>query len=172
MDNHVEYLPDASIDADTDNELRKLLTTCFTGPQDHVFQQRRYFKEPYDHRWVIRDDANLIVSHIGVHDKEVDAGDKRWRIAGIAEVCVHPDHRGKGYVKKILYKIHDWMLPQEYSFSMLFGDNLVYASSGYHRVENLRVLDQSEWKSRSCMIKPLSNLEWPTSNVRLMGPVF
>ena len=42
----VEYLPDSSVDDALDEEIRGLLTTCFTKPKDVVFKEQRYFFEP------------------------------------------------------------------------------------------------------------------------------
>ena len=98
MNPKIEYLPDDNVTDTLDYELRSLLTTCFTKPQDVVFRDRQYFQEPYPHRWVIRDENNAIVAHIGVHEKQVETEGRTYRIGGIAEVCVHPDYRGKGYV--------------------------------------------------------------------------
>ena len=86
MNPKIEYLPDYSVTGSMDYELRGLLTTCFTKPQDVVFRDRRYFRDPYPHRWVIRDDNNAIVAHIGVHEKQVEAEGRTCRIGGIAEV--------------------------------------------------------------------------------------
>ncbi|TVQ37128.1 MAG: hypothetical protein EA384_12755 [Spirochaetaceae bacterium] len=51
----VEYLPDESVDPELDEELRNLLTTSYPEPDNAPFFGRRYFREPYRHRWVIRD---------------------------------------------------------------------------------------------------------------------
>ena len=99
MNPKIEYLPDNSVTDALDLELRGLLTTCFTKPQDVVFKYRRFFREPYPHRWVIRDENDAIVAHIGVHEKQVETECSTYRIGGISEVCVHPNYRGKGYVR-------------------------------------------------------------------------
>ncbi len=81
----MEYLSDDSVDDTVDRQIRVLLTTCFTKPQDIVFKTQRYFREPYPHRWVIRDVNKVLVAHVGVHEKQVLAGDKAFRIGGICE---------------------------------------------------------------------------------------
>ena len=68
MNPKIEYLPDDNVTDTLDHELRGLLTTCFTKPQDVVFRGRRYFREPYPHRGVIRDENYSIVAHIGIHE--------------------------------------------------------------------------------------------------------
>ena len=98
MKPRVDYLSDDEVDEALDAEIRGLLTTCFTKPQDVVFRDRRYFIDPYPHRWVIRDPRARMVAHSGVHEKQLEAGGRVVAIGGIAEVCVHPDWRGNGYV--------------------------------------------------------------------------
>ena len=173
MNPKIEYLPDDSVTGSMDYELRGLLTTCFTKPQDVVFRDRRYFREPYPHRWVIRDDNNAIVAHIGVHEKKVEAEGRTCRIGGIAEVCVHPIYRGKGYVRMMLKCIHAWLSKHGFAFAVLFGDTLVYRSSGYVQVTNLFLGGSQEgWKQINCMILDLSGTPWPRGDVYLFGPAF
>lgn len=175
MDPKVQYLPDDRISVAQDYELRELLTTCFRKPQDWIFRERRYFCEPYPHRWVIRDDAGAVVAHIGVHDKRVEAGGRTYRIGGIGEVCVHPRHRKKGYVRLMLQVIHPWMAQHGFDFAVLFGDSRVYGSSGYRVVNNL-FKETEPGKERkpigAAMIHELSATPWPEGEVILPGLTF
>jgi len=173
MRTEIEYLPDNSVDAALDRELRELLTTCFTNSEDVVFRDRRYFREPYPHRWVIRDRQGDIVAHIGVHEKQVEAKGHTYRIGGIAEVCVHPDHRGKGYVGMMLKCIHQWLAQHGFVFTVLFGNSKVYSSSGYVQANDLFNGGGEEgWKHATGMIKELSDTPWPDGDVHLPGPGF
>jgi len=170
----IEYLPDACIDVAQDRELRGLLTTCFTGPQDVVFKTRRYFHEPYPHRWVIRDERGAVVAHIGVHDKKVEAGGEIFRFGGIGEVCVHPDHRGRGYVRETLAVIHDWLARHGFAFSVLYGNPEVYGSSGYVAKENVfcrEAVDQAPQR-RTVLVKQLTGEPWPVADAYLQGVTF
>lgn len=168
----IEYLPDLSIDAATDEMLRGLLVTCFTKPQDVVFRDQRYFRQPYQDRWVIRDEGGALVAHIGVHDKKVAADGQAYCIGGIAEVCVHPDHRGRGYVRMMLACIHEWLSGRGYPFSVLFGAPGVYGSSGYAPCKLVHGGEAEGWKEAGAMVKELSATAWPSGTVRLPGPTF
>lgn len=169
------YLADASVDDGLDRELRALLSLCFTGPQDVVFRDRRYFKEPPRHRWIVRDDAGRLVAHVAVHEKMIEVGVRGRPIGGIAEVCVHPDHRGRGHVRAMLSDIHAWLAAREIPYAVLFGDPRVYASSGYIPAPNLMVLSETTgtWEASShAMARPLLADSWPAGAVRLIGPGF
>jgi predicted acetyltransferase len=173
MKPEILYLADDSIDEVGDRELRDLLTTCFRKPQDHVFETRRYFKEPYKHRWVIRSEQGALVAHVGVHDKMIEAEGKSFRIGGICEVCVHPDYRGRRYVKAMLDCIHIWLSDNQFQFSLLFGDPKVYGSSGYVELDNLYVNEDGKgWKPVKGMMKQIMDKSWPDSDVQLVGIKF
>ena len=105
----IDYLADASIDDALDKEIKALLTSCFKKAKDTVFYERRYFREPYHHRWVMRNDQGVLVAHIGVHDKQVESGGRTFRFGGICEVCVLPECRGRGYIRLMLESIHHWL---------------------------------------------------------------
>lgn len=173
----VEYVPDRDVDAEMDRALRKLLTTCFTKKQDVVFRHRRYFVDPYPHRWVIRDPGGRLVAHTGVHEKCVVAADRVYRVGGIGEVCVHPDCRGRGYVKLMMNTIHEFLTEREFDFSILFGDQDVYGSSGYRPVSNLYVAEKpnakpNERKAVTGLIRELGDRPWPETDVILLGKKF
>ena len=173
MKTEIEYLLDSSIDNAGDLEIRGLLTTCFTKPQDVVFKDRRYFLEPYPHRWVIRDRNGVLVAHIGVHEKQIQAEDTMFRVGGICEVCVRPDSRGKGCVRIMLKHIHAWLSEHGFVFAILFGDPLVYGSSGYVEVTNLfNGGGNKGWLAASGMVRELCEKPWPNGKVYMPGPKF
>lgn len=171
-----EYVADATVDAAMDARICALLSECFTKPQDVVFRTQRYFREPYPHRWVITTGQGALVAHAGVHEKRIVAGGKTYRTAGLAEVCVHPGHRGQGCVRTMLASIHEWLVPRGFEFAVLFGNPRVYGSSGYVAVGNL-VHDSDAGvgmfrKPISCLARELTGIPWPATDVYLPGPMF
>ncbi|MEZ5274822.1 MAG: GNAT family N-acetyltransferase [Opitutaceae bacterium] len=175
----IRYLADANVDPVTDRQIRDLLTTCFTKAEDEVFKHRRYFIEPYPHRWIIRDPdpAGPIIAHIGVHDRTMRVGSGTRRFAGIAEVCVHPGHRSRGHVRSMLAVIHPWLAVHGFPFSILFGDPNVYRSSGYRVIDTIRMNrdpadPDSPRKTVTAMIRPLTDEPWPEESVYIPGNPF
>lgn len=172
----VEYVADASVDAVLDRSLRDLLTTCFT--KTPAFQERRYYNEPPAHRWFIRGIDGRLAAHVAVHEKQVFAGAEVIPFGGIAEVCVHPDHRGHGHVRVLLQEAHGWLKERAFPFAVLFGHAGIYTSSGYVTVENLyRDLPDEHGhvarrKTDWAMVLPLAGREWPEGEVYLPGPAF
>ena len=172
MNRSADYLPDNTIDDAMDRELRNLLSTCFTKPEDYVFKTRRYFQEPYPNHWIVRDGEGVMVAHVGGHEKQIEVDGKPFNIGGVGDVCVHPDHRGQGYVGVMLQSVHDWLASHEFAFSVLFGDGAVYGSSGYTTVDNLCILREGSWVPSKAMVRPLADIPWPLTEVHLIGRDF
>lgn len=174
----VEYLNDRRVNAVQDRMLRDLLTTCFKKPEDRVFWERRYFKEPPQHRWIIRNRSGRIIAHVAVHEKHVLFRQRPIKIGGVAEVCVHPRYRGRGFVRSMLQEAHDWLRTRGFPFAVLLGSPEVYTSSGYAPAKNL----YHEWKRGTpkknrkkipyAMVKILSGESWPSGEVVLKGMTF
>jgi len=170
----IERIDDSSVDDVLDGELRELLSTCFTKPQDIVFRERRYFKEPPAWRWLMRVDKGRLIGNIAVHNKSVVSGFEKIPIGGIAEVCVHPDFQKRGLAKEILVTVHEWLAEKQYPFAVLFGNPDVYTSSGYGRVDNVvrRDREGSEAIRVYPLVKELGSRSWPRGEVCLFGPGF
>lgn len=174
----VEYLKDETVDSRLDHELRSILSICFIKPHHSVFQKRRYFREPPQHRWIIRNKSGEIVAHAAVHEKTVTAGGEKFKIGGVAEVCVHPEFRGHGLVKILLSSVNKWLCSQNFPFSVLFGNPRIYSSSGYSPVDNLFHDSETDngttmrKQSSHAMIKQLLDKSWPLEEVSLPGLSF
>ncbi len=172
---NILYLPDRDVDAALDLELRELLSTCFTKPQDVVFKERRYFTQPPAHRWMIRSSTGKLVAHIAVHERQIAAGPWVASVGGIAEVCVHPEARGQGLAKQMLDEIHATLTQRGVFFTALFGSRSIYASSGYTQPGNVSIGPgpDGQWQPvPELMVRPLTAAVWPTGDVRMPGLAF
>ncbi len=177
LDLTLEDLDDAGVDAALDAELRQLLVMCF--PKDEaLFSRHRHYREPPHHRWMIRDPAGRLIAHACIHDKRLGSGAGELRIGGVAEVCVHPEWRGRGLVRRLMKEIQGWLGERPFEFAVLFGRTEVYASSGYRNVENpFRQIDPATGQRvvhpvANAMILPLCGRAWPTGEIDLRGPLF
>lgn len=169
---NVDYVADADVDSALDQALRDLLCVCFTKPHDAVFRDRRYFKEPPRHRWIVRGEGTALVAHAAVHEKEVECDGEVIPIGGIAEVCVHPDFRKRGLVREMLTEIHPWLTARNFPFAVLFGEAAVYESSGYRKIGNFHVKSETgdEWEPTThALAHFLQNRPWPEGKTRLIG---
>src|SRR6266436_3571502 len=103
----IDYVPDSQVDAALDEQLRALLSACFTGPRNERFKAQRYCHEMPQHRWLIREPGRVI-AHVALHDKIIGSMEGDRSIGGVAEVAVHPDFRGQGLVRRLLAEGHEW----------------------------------------------------------------
>jgi GNAT superfamily N-acetyltransferase len=174
----LEYIEDRNVDAALDAELRGLLSTCFTGKTNEIFQHQRFFSVMPQHRWLARSSEGQLVAHLALHDKIIGTTVGDLRVGGIAEVCVTPSHRGQGLVRQLLALSDDWMTRQGVPFGILLGKQEVYGSSGYRQADNLvryLVPSTGEWLEQSFsyfLIKPFGAIPWPTGLIDLRGPKF
>ena len=184
----VQYISDDDVSASLDRELRSLLTACFTRAQDDVFRHRRYWKEPPAHRWIIRSTHGDLVAHAAAHDKTFgithpEAGSGELRVAGIAEVCVHPSSRRRGYVKEIFGVSHHDLERMGFDFAALFGNPDVYRSSGYLPALNPVRYDSDTGgieetvrfdghEGSAFLWRPVCRSDWPQDAIDLQGPRF
>ena len=170
----ISYIPDNQVDEKFDQELRELLVTCFT--KEPAFKKHRYFKELAQHRWYIRE--KKLIAHLALHEKVFTNANKHYKFGGVADVCVHPDFRGRGYVKHLVQTAHNWLKTQNYPFAILFGEAYIYHSSGYINISNdIRYLDDiaNEWtikKIKSAMVCEIGSLQWPPGLIDINGPMF
>jgi predicted N-acetyltransferase YhbS len=174
QDINVEYLHDNNVDQRLDKQLRSLLTRSFAdvcGSAD--FSEQRFHQEPYFHRFIIKNKVGDIIAHLGVHEKEVMSEDKYYSVAGIGDVCVHPDYQGRGLLSELFNFLHQWLKNKHFLFTLLFGDARIYTSQGYLNTNNLYCkFESTDWTLLQGMYKTLFNTSWPISDVYLQGKTF
>lgn len=172
----LKYILDHDVDECTDALIREVLSTCFSDQP--VFNTRRYYYEMPLHRWLLLD-SGIIAAHIAMHEKEIDCDGEKIKIGAVAEVCVRPEYRGHGYVKKLLMESHVFLKSIDFPFAMLFANHPnVYSPSGYKLIDNLvRFLEPEtgQYKSKvfnDLMVAQLSDRQWPAAAIDLQGPKF
>jgi len=171
------YRQDGDLTLQEDIALRRLLRLSF--PFRLAFLRRRYrHGVPPEHRWLIHDATGTLIAHAAAYDRRIatETG-SLLTIGGIAEVCVHPEARGRGFLKQLLAAIHAAYAERGIAFCMLFGAAKLYRSSGYMPISN-RVLTRGfplgfNPFHGTPMIRPLRlDAAWPSGTIDLCGPVF
>ena len=170
-------LREDEVDAEEDGRLRALLALCFTELSG-LFLERRYYLEPPEWRWILSDGPGDLVAHAALRERRVRAGTESFVVGGVSEVCVHPDHRGRGYVRRMLDPIHDELRTRGVDFVLLFGDERIYGSSGYRPIDNVfRYWDPGSlaWVDRtvpSAQVLELFASKWPEGGVDIRGILY
>ena len=174
----IVHLYDFQVTPAQDEALRDLFKVCFKRELAYLDHQR-FFRELPPHRWIIFGEAGEVVAHIAVYEKVTGTDAGLLPLIGIAEVCVAPAHRGRGYVRALLAEIHDWARAQGFAWSMLFGASGIYASSGYQRIDNpIRAMDYKTgvWETKTAdyaLVRRLTDdAVWPSGTIDLRGPHF
>lgn len=174
----IKYLLDEQVDEVLDKRLRELLCACFSDP---CFRKGRYYREVPRHRWMVWEEGEMgerLVGHLAMHEKAVRIRETRYLVGGIAEVCVHPDLRGKGWVKALVEEVIRWTDGKGMTFLVLFGKTEVYRSSGFATVKNLFTEKEGdEGKviegTTGAMVRAVAGSDWPHEEpVFLLGNGF
>ena len=166
----LQRVADGDVDPKLDQELRELLSTCFTKAQDTGFKRQRYWQEPPAFHYLIREADGRVIAHAAVHHKKLGSA------AG--DVCVHPSCRGQGLVKVLLRAMHEDLKRRGIPFAMLTGDAKVYGSSGYIPITNplhYREFGSTTWVTQphpQAMICVFGEARWPEGTLDLRGPLF
>lgn len=175
LKNKINFLPDTAINTQENAKLIHSLSICF--PHQPLFNTQRFYKECPQYRWFIENE-NQIIAHVAVHDKEILSNNEKIRIGGIAEVFVLPDHRKQGLAKLLLNEAEKWMQKEGINFSVLYGEEKIYQSSGYYTIDEIvryKDFPSNEWieeKSKDLMVKELTDKKFPKGNIDLQGPTF
>lgn len=172
MITEVQYVRDSDVDTSLDLEIRNLLCECFG---EGLFRTQRYASEMPAARWLLRSDDGKLIGHVAAHiNKAIMVEGEQWMrpIIGIAEACVHPDHRRGGKLRQMLAQVHEWAYHPRFEYSVLFGHWPIYASGGYMPALNLWTASGDE-KYSEVMVKALGDEPWPhEKKVYLQGTRF
>jgi aminoglycoside 2'-N-acetyltransferase I len=121
--------------------------------------------------------GDALVSHVGILQREVRAGERSVRVAGLYTVMTAPEWRGNGFATEALRVAVDFMRAElGADFGLLLCPDRVlpfYNSLGWHRVEEIVVFDQPAGKTVSelnALVLPLGDGSWPTGALDFCGP--
>jgi predicted N-acetyltransferase YhbS len=170
-------IADREVDPKLDQELRELLSTCFTKAQDTGFKRQRYWQEPPESHYLIREPNGRVVAHAALFHKKLGSAAGDVEIGGVGDLCVHPDRRGQGLVKVLLRKLHEDLVRRGIPFAMLTGDAKVYGSSGYVPITtplHYREYGGTAWVTQphpQAMVCVFGKARWPEGTLDLRGPL-
>jgi predicted acetyltransferase len=81
--------------------------------------------------YAVRDEQGQLAAVVGVFPIDWRVGDVTLKVAGVGGVAVHPDYRGKGYMKLLMNHAVAEMRSAGYDLSYLGGRRQRYAYFGY-----------------------------------------
>jgi predicted N-acetyltransferase YhbS len=174
----LNIVDESDVDVFLDQKIRNGLCVCF--PEDvSVFSQTRAWHCSAPAWSVIMKEREKIIAHCGVVDRTIKAGEVPIRIAGIQNVFVLPDHRGKGLCDKVMNKAMEEAERRQYECGLLFCVpelEKVYARCGWKLLprENVYRIDENgEVKAlpekNIAMFHPLKRTIFPPGDISLEG---
>ncbi len=125
--------------ASTDEELIQIADLS-----SRVFARRSYFdfytkiiayqrEDPHyrpENSWIALD-SERVVAHVMIVEKKVRIGRARLTIAGIGDVCAHPEYRRHGLAGRLMTHAVEAMARKPYGLSLLYGIPRYYERFGY-----------------------------------------
>jgi len=155
----------------------KTLAVCFPHHKD-IYSKTHY---SYDNKpvfSVIIEDGSNVIAYAGVIDRTVKVGGKKYRVAGVQNVCVLPKYRGWQLSDAILKAAMQKANTQRFDFGLLFTQEKikkVYARNGWRQTEHREFIRTEngvniEMPPESIkMYYPLAVRNFPTGDVDLLG---
>ena len=127
----VDAIPEITLSHADDAAIADLLSQAF----DTDFGGRSFYKQRHHLRLVVRNDTQII-GHMGLCYRAIRMGNQLIDIVGLAEVATHPDHRKKGIASTLMTHAVQAAKQSKADFFILFGDEAIYAASGFRRRPN------------------------------------
>jgi GNAT superfamily N-acetyltransferase len=119
MASTIRVVPEEKMEAALDAEIRRCLCICFP-PDVDVFSQTRKWHGCGPAWSVVLEEGPNVIAHLGAVERTVDADGELLRVAGLQNVFVLPEYRGKGYADKILEASMVEAARQGYDCGLLF----------------------------------------------------
>ena len=173
----LRVLQESEIDAELDAAIKQSLVACFPNNRD-AFSRSRACRGTEPAFTVVIQDADNVIAHATVVDRVIKAAGERLRVAGVANVCVLPEHRGKGLSDRVLIVATQEARRQDFDCGLLFtGENIkkLYARNGWVQITGqrfIRIEDGGEIEIPAENVKmyyPLKRRNFPAGMVHLQG---
>lgn len=163
--------------AELDERIRQSLCTCFPA-QVEVFSHTRKWHGSAPAFSVIMEHQGRVVAHVGIVDREVKFDHQLVRAAGVQNVFVLPEFRGKHLAETVMNAAADEASQEGYDCGLLFcvpGLAGVYQRTGWLQIPNPVVRVDNDGKEKPlpenniCMFLPLTLTSPPKGLLHLRG---
>ena len=172
-----EQIPEWSLGNADDLQIAGLLARSF--PTD--FGGRSYFRIRQHLRFVQRHDGEII-AHMALQMRAMRLGDALVTVAGLADVAVNQDHRGRGIATQMLQTVIAAAMASPADFLLLFGTAGLYHGAGCRTVHNPMIWTEMlgavtgtihRASAQELMVLPLRGKAWDDqATLDLLGSLF
>lgn len=167
---------ESALDSRTDAAIRTALCVGFPADRE-VFARTRAWHGSSPAWSVWLEDDGTVIAHAGVVDRTVLAGEAAVRVAGVQNLCVVPDYRGRGFCKRVMEAAMDEAARRGHQCGLLFCTaalGTIYERLGWRfldravtRIDSGRPLPLPE--GNRPMVYPLSLRAMPPGPIDLQG---
>jgi len=166
------------ISGELDCAIKKALCICF--PDDAEFFSGSRAWHGTAPAWsVIMKDNSTVAAHVGIVDRTVKTGKHLLRVAGIQNVFIQPEYRGRGLCEKLMNAAMDEALRRGFDAGLLYCVprlEKVYAKCGWTLLpgkEIIRINEKGEHvplpAKNITMYFPLKIKDFPDGDINLQG---
>lgn len=174
----LRIVDEREMDPALDRAIKDSMCECWPEFRD-VFSRTRAWHGSHPAYSVAIEDEGRVTAHVSVHVRAVRVGDEQVTVAGIMNVIVVPDRRGRGLSAQVMGPAMDEALRRGLDFGLLFCApeiEKVYASCGWQTVPTVEVTRIDE-NGNECglpganiaMVHPLKRADFPVGPIHLMG---
>lgn len=160
-----------------DVEIRKNLCICFPRDKD-VYSKVRAWHNIWPIFIAIIEQGNNVIAHAAVVDRIIKVGNENLRVAGLQNVFVLPEHRGRRLSTTVIQAAMAEAQQQDFDCGLLFTYEpvkKVYARNGwlqitdrkFIRIDNGREIEMPQETVK--MYYPLRRKDFPAGIVNLQG---
>lgn len=163
-------------------DINALLSTCFP---DADYSGRSYFKQHPHHRILAEYNEDLI-GQLGIDFRVMRMNDDPIHVFGVVDLCVHPEHRGKGVATKLMKELERIATVHAESIDFLFlvtEDTPFYTALGFLATNNINTwlkIDQHKTlgvgnekiDDAKFMYKPISGKSWKDGELDFLGHMY
>jgi len=172
-----EIFRESEIDEKLDAAIKKTLVTCF--PRDRqVYAKTRAWHGSTPAFTVIIRTEKAVIAHLGVVDRTIKVKDQPLRVAGVQNVCVLPQYRGKQLSRLILTAAMSRAAKDRFDCGLLFTRQAikkVYARTGWQDLGDVTVVridtgrETTRRRNSITMFYPINRAQFPKGPIHLQG---
>jgi predicted N-acetyltransferase YhbS len=166
------------IGPELDKKIITGLCTCFPYVQASFSVTRAWHNSVPSWSLYLEENSHII-SHVGVVDRTIRIGDQLVRVAGMQNVFVLPEYRGKGLCDVLMKDAMNKAAEFTYDYGFLFcipEIEKVYRRCGWSKLPNMSIVRVDESGQESvlsskniAMYYPLAKSEFPEGQIHLQG---
>jgi predicted N-acetyltransferase YhbS len=160
-----------------DDKIREGLCTCFP-PDAPVFSRSRAWHGSTPEYSVVLEDEDLVIAHVGVVGRTIAVGGTPLRVAGVQNVYVLPEYRGKHLSTGVMRAAMTEAAHRDLDCGLLFcvpSLERVYASCGWQNLGRRRVVRVEHGREvpipdkNIAMFHPIRVTAFPDGLIHLCG---